>query len=62
MLTPIVFLIPFTVQYFDYYNTIYEFEEKCQENSLQNNTPKKLCVWPGGPPQKPVLEKWFDQI
>ena len=62
MLSPIIFLIPYVIQYYDYHKTIYEFEERCRESSLRFNTPETLCAWPGGPPQKPVLEQWFNQI
>ena len=61
LLTPVVFMIPLVIQHVHYTMIIFEFEENCRENSTQNNTPKKLCIWPGGPPQEPLLEKWFGQ-
>ena len=59
MLIPVAFMIPLVIQYLDYHNTINEFEEKCKE--LQKQI-KGGCMWTGGPPQKPVLEKWFSPI
>ncbi len=59
MLSPVVFMIPYGIQYLDYHKTIYEFEEKCEELQKQD---QGSCIWPGGPPQKPLLEQWFNQI
>ena len=52
-------MIPLVVQYYDYHKTIYEFEKKCEE--LQKQI-KENCLWTGGLPQKPLLDKWFNLI
>lgn len=61
-MTPIIFLTPLMIPYVHYTVIISEFEEKCRENSMRDNMSEKLCVWSGGPPKKPVFEKWFSQI
>ena len=43
------------IQSVQYDMTISQFEKQCQNLRESRNDSSIMCVWPGGPPEKPIL-------
>ena len=44
------------LQSIQYDMTLSQFEKHCQTMRELHNQPYEPCMWPGGPPKKPILE------
>ena len=56
MLIPVSVITALVVQALQYKMTISQFDENCKRMYEQRNMTYSPCLWPGGPPQKPILE------
>lgn len=55
IIIPASVLMTLVAQALQYKMTISEFERACDKVREQNNRPDESCMWPGGPPSKPIL-------
>lgn len=52
---PVSVMLILTVQAIQYKNTIEQFERNCEFMRERDNRSNVDCMWPGGPPSKPIL-------
>ena len=55
ILIPVSVMMTLVVQALQYKITIDQFDENCQ-NMQEIHKSNEPCMWPGGPPAKPILE------
>lgn len=53
---PASVLISLVIQSIQYDVIISQFERQCQNFRKSHNDSSIMCAWPGGPPQKPILQ------
>ena len=56
ILIPVSVMMTLVVQALQYKITIDQFDENCQKLQEKHNQSNGPCMWPGGPPHKPILE------
>lgn len=56
ILIPATVMITLVAQSIQYKMTIAQFERTCENLREQDNRPDADCMWPGGPPKKPLIE------
>lgn len=56
ILIPVSVMMILVVQALQYKIAVDQFDENCQNMYEQRNMTYIPCMWPGGPPYKPMLE------
>lgn len=56
VLIPVLLLMIPVMELVQYEMTMAKFEENCPTYSGVETDPYAYCIWPGGPPSKPMLK------